>query len=89
MRVLLSLLLVVLASRALAAEDEKISQGAALFESRCAGVCHQIPDVEQLTEKQWQVVLNTMQLRMKQFGMAPLNAEEYETILYYLASQAK
>ena len=88
MRLLISILLLAVATTVQAADDD-MDKGAALFESRCAGVCHQIPEIGQLTAAQWQVVLNTMQLRMKQFGMLPLDSGEYQTLLYYLTEQAK
>lgn len=89
MRLLYLALLFAVAASAQAVAQERLATGAALFESRCSGACHQAPELQQLNAKQWQVVLNTMQLRMKQFGMAPLNADEYESILDYLTSQAK
>lgn len=86
-RLLLALLHLAVTASAQAAGDDTLAAGAALFESRCAGLCHQMPEVGQLTAKQWPVVLNTMQLRMKQFGLPPLDAAEYEAVLYYLKAQ--
>jgi mono/diheme cytochrome c family protein len=88
-RLLLALLLLAATASAQAAEDDILAAGEALFESRCAGVCHQMPEAGQLTAKQWPVVLNTMQLRMKQFGLPPLDAAEYEAVLYYLKAQVQ
>jgi cytochrome c2 len=87
MRLFISVLLLVAATLAQAADDD-MAKGSELFESRCSGVCHQTPEIGQLTPAQWQVVLNTMQLRMKQFGMLPLEDAEYQMLLNYLTAQA-
>ena len=65
---------------------ELAARGAELFAARCAGVCHQNPQAVRLSAKQWQVVLNTMQARITQAGLAPLTDEERRAILHYLTT---
>jgi hypothetical protein len=66
-----------------------LADGERLFEVRCTGMCHQTPKADHLTAKQWEVVLQTMQARMKQFGMKPLTEREFGLVLEYLSAKAK
>jgi hypothetical protein len=63
--------------------------GRQLLEVRCGMGCHQLPDPGTLKPAQWRAVLQTMQTRMKQFNMPPLNEEEYEKVLAYLIANAR
>jgi len=67
---------------------EESSPGQQLFEGYCA-LCHQLPDPEMLNAKQWQRVMLTMQKRMQQREMEPLNDEQFELILSYLKQQGE
>lgn len=66
------------------AEDKS---GQQLFEGYCA-MCHQLPDPEMLNARQWQRVMLTMQKRMQQADMTPLNDDEFAAILDYLSQQS-
>jgi hypothetical protein len=70
-----------------AAAEELGARGAELFAARCAGVCHQTPRAARLTPRQWHVVLNTMQTRITQAGLAPLTDDEQRAILHYLTTR--
>lgn len=82
----LGLILMVLFGLATAvqAEDETYLAGEEIFEFRCADTCHDQPDVQQFTPKQWRIVLNTMQKRMDQSGMERMTEQEFEPVLHYL-----
>ncbi len=67
----------------LAADDAKL-----LFETRCVA-CHALPDPESLGEKQWLVVLKTMQKRMREKGHAELTEAEFKKIYCYLAGRGE
>lgn len=82
------LLLAVLWPLAATAADEGPT-GEALFLGRCTGLCHQTPRPEHLTAAQWRAVLDTMQDRMRQFGMPPLTEDEYRKVLDYLTERAR
>lgn len=69
------------------AEEE--GGGKSIFEARCGGMCHQLPKPNLLKEKQWKLVLNVMQQRMKQQGQEPLTGEEFETVFDYLRKSVK
>jgi len=69
------------------AEDP--DEGRRLFEVRCGMGCHQLPDPDTLKPAQWRGVLQTMQARMKQSNMPPLNEAEYEKVLAYLLANAR
>ncbi len=85
MRILLSIALLALFSATPASEPDP---GETLYKSRC-GLCHQLPDPEMLTSRQWRIVLETMQKRMGHIEMPPLSAEEREQILAYLSRRAR
>jgi hypothetical protein len=87
MRVLLAAALCTCVTPAQAAVHELSARGAALFEARCAGVCHQTPQAARLTAKQWQVVLATMRSRMQQTGLPPLTEDEQRAILHFLTQR--
>ena len=59
-----------------------------MFAIRCA-LCHQLPEPDMLKLVQWKLILKTMQLRMQKAGIPPLNAQESEQILDYLAQHAR
>jgi mono/diheme cytochrome c family protein len=87
---LVSIALIMLLSTplALAAAEADSDAGKVLFEARC-GLCHQLPEPSMLKLPQWQRLLQTMQLRMQQSGMAPLTQQELQQLLAYLAMQAR
>lgn len=51
-------------------------------------ICHPLPEPDALTPAQWETVLQTMQKRMRQFGMTELNEEEFAAVLAYLSAAA-
>jgi cytochrome c5 len=65
--------------------SSEINVGKDIYENFCANACHQIPVPGRLKPKQWRVVLNTMQVRMKSAGMTPLTEEQIEQVLAYLS----
>ncbi len=69
---------------------EKASADAAevLFAGRCA-MCHQLPEPAMLKPKQWKLILVTMQQRMQQANVPPLQAQEHDLILEYLTARAR
>lgn len=71
---------------AVPAEDETHLAGEEVFEFRCADTCHDQPDIQQFTPKQWRIVLNTMQKRMHKAGMERMTEQEFEQVLYYLTA---
>jgi mono/diheme cytochrome c family protein len=87
MRSILTLfLLLILPCVPLHAEEN--DAGRQLFEFRC-GMCHQLPDPDALKPAQWRALLQTMQTRMKQFNIPPLNEAEFEKVLAYLIANAR
>lgn len=80
----LSLITLVFIVTTASAEDAAHQEGKQIFEQRCADICHQTPEVGLLNAKQWRVVLNTMQKRMRAAGMPPLTQEELQQVLNYL-----
>ena len=78
-------LFILLSLAGVATADE---QGQQLFESRCA-TCHQLPEPAMLKPKQWRLVLMTMQKRMQQSHLPPLNEDEFALVLKYLTEQAE
>jgi mono/diheme cytochrome c family protein len=65
---------------------EDLDKGKQLFEFKC-GLCHQVPDPAKFKPAQWREVLQTMQGRMKQFGMPPLTEEEHANVLAYIIAK--
>lgn len=72
-----------------AAAAGDLETGRQLFETRCGVGCHQLPEPASLKSAQWQLVLQTMQKRMRQFGMPPLTEAEYDAVLSYLVAHAR
>jgi mono/diheme cytochrome c family protein len=68
------------------AHAEDMEKGKQLFEFKC-GLCHQLPDPAKFKPAQWREVLQTMQGRMKQFGMQPLTDEEHANVLAYIIAK--
>jgi len=64
-------------------EDDK-NAGQRIYESYCAIACHQAPNANRLNAKQWQIVLNTMQKRLKSAGMPQLTENELHQLMQYL-----
>ncbi len=85
MRVLLLFVLLFAVNTGSAEPD--LLNGKSLFESRCS-VCHQLPDPEMLNPRQWAWVIKTMQSRMQQANIVPLNEDEVAAIMRYLELQA-
>ena len=67
-------------------DDEALS-GEEIFTTFCADACHQAPDRSRLRPKQWRVVLNTMQVRMKSSGRSPLTEDQTKRLLDYLSQE--
>jgi len=63
--------------------------GERLFKARCTEMCHQTPGAGHLSAGQWRAVMDTMQTRIRQFGLPPLTEEEYQLVLDYLVSRAR
>jgi len=61
--------------------------GEEIFTTVCADACHQAPDRSRLRPKQWRVVLNTMQVRMKSAGRTPLTEDQNKRLLEYLSQE--
>ncbi len=85
MRIRLLTTSLLLLSATIAAEPDP---GETLYRSRC-GLCHQLPEPNMLTAKQWRIVLETMQKRMGHIEMPPLSKSEREQILGYLGKHAR
>ncbi|MCW8831635.1 MAG: hypothetical protein OQK32_08975 [Gammaproteobacteria bacterium] len=66
------------------AESEALT-GEDIFTTYCADACHQAPDRSRLKPKQWRVVLNTMQTRMKSAGRPQLTEDQTKRLLEYLS----
>ncbi len=84
-KVPLLLALLLLSTPPVLAREGDVQAGAAIFNSRCADVCHQTPALGRLNPRQWQRVLTTMQTRMASVGMDPLTEEEFALLLNYLS----
>lgn len=61
--------------------------GQEIFTTYCADACHQAPDRSRLRPKQWRVVLNTMQVRMKSAGRPQLTEDQTKKLLDYLSKE--
>ena len=61
--------------------------GEEIFTTVFADACHQAPDRSRLKPKQWRVVLNTMQVRMKSAGRIPLTENQNKRLLKYLSQE--
>ncbi len=69
-------------------ESASANDAEALFTGRCA-MCHQLPEPGMLKPKQWELILVTMQQRMQQAKVPPLQAQEHDMILEYLTTHAR
>ncbi len=69
-------------------EKASANEAEALFTGRCA-MCHQLPEPAMLKPKQWKLILVTMQQRMQQANVPPLQAQEHDLILEYLTARAR
>ena len=67
--------------------DADALSGEEIFTTVCADACHQAPDRSRLRPKQWRVVLNTMQVRMKSAGRTPLTEDQNKQLLKYLSKE--
>ncbi len=84
----LAAVLLLLLAQPLPVAAESDDAGETLYQSRC-GMCHQRPDPQMLTARQWEIVLQTMQKRMGHLGMPPFTAAEHRQILDYLSRHAR
>lgn len=62
---------------------EPESPAARLYQQRCAQ-CHRLYGPSLLTAEMWNVMVSRMEQEMSRRGVAPLKAEEKQTILEYL-----
>jgi len=69
-------------------EKASANEAEVLFAGRCA-MCHQLPEPAMLKAKQWKLILVTMQQRMQQANVPPLQAQEHDLILEYLTAHAR
>ena len=69
-------------------DAESVDEAGALFSGRCA-MCHQLPEPGMLKAAQWKLILVTMQKRMQQANVPPLQVQEREMILDYLTARAR
>jgi mono/diheme cytochrome c family protein len=69
-------------------ESTSADEAEALFAGRCA-MCHQLPEPAMLKPKQWKLILVTMQQRMQQANVPPLQVQEHDMILEYLTARAR
>lgn len=67
--------------------DADALSGEEIFTTFCNDACHQAPDRSRLKPKQWRVVLNTMQVRMKSAGRTPLTENQNKRLLEYLSHE--
>lgn len=67
--------------------ESKTLTGEEIFKTSCANACHQAPDRSRLKPKQWRVVLNTMQVRMKSAGRTQLTEDQTKLLLEYLSKE--
>lgn len=82
----IAFLAVLAATAAWPGDREEEAKG--ILQMRCTGTCHQTPLAAHLSERQWRVVLNTMQKRMEAAGMVPMTEHEFDVLLDYLVSQS-
>ncbi len=68
-------------------DNETTLSGEEIFTTYCADACHQAPDRSRLRPKQWRVVLNTMQVRMKSAGRPQLTEDQTKSLLDYLSKE--
>lgn len=73
----------------LSATSLEADEGNELFNLRCGGFCHQLPEPTMLKAKQWRMIMTVMQERMKQKGIDQLTDEEFEKIFAYLKDNAR
>jgi hypothetical protein len=66
---------------------EQDSAAAHLYIRRC-GRCHRAYSPESLTAAMWQVQVQMMETKMRQYGVPPLTGQERETIMSYLTRNA-
>lgn len=71
-----------------AAQDGSDIDGEILFQARCA-LCHQLPEPAMLKAKQWQLIISTMQKRMRHVEMVPLTEDEKTQLIHYLSLHAR
>ena len=88
-RIIATVMMLLLSTAGHGFAEEIAPDGETLFKMVCADTCHQTPKAEHLSPKQWKAVLNTMQQRMTQFGMAPLSEDQFQAVLSYLQGQAR
>lgn len=82
---MMRLLLLIMLLYVLPASAEQ-DEGQQLFESYCV-LCHQLPDPDMLNMRQWQRVIQTMQVRMQSAEMEPLTEQQVAEIMKYLQWQ--
>lgn len=87
-QVLVSGLLLVAPLFSVQAENAPLDEAEGLFTARCA-MCHQLPEPSMLKPKQWRLIIGTMQQRMQQANIPPLQVQEREMILNYLTARAR
>jgi mono/diheme cytochrome c family protein len=66
---------------------EQDTAAAQLYLHRC-GQCHRAYPPGSLTPAMWQVQVEMMEAKMRQYRVAPLSDQERDTILSYLARNA-
>jgi hypothetical protein len=64
------------------------SAAAALYTKKC-GACHAVPHPKRNTATEWKHLFALMEQRMAERKMSPFSAEERETLLNYLQSNAR
>lgn len=67
--------------------DDNIKVGKQIFNTNCSNICHQTPAAKRLKPKQWRIVLNTMQIRMRGIGMPKLSEQQLNQVFDYLQSE--
>ena len=64
------------------------SSAAALYAEKC-GTCHAVPHPKRNTAAEWRRLFALMEQRMAERHVPPFSAEERETLLNYLQSNAR
>lgn len=66
---------------------EQNTAPAHLYATRC-GQCHRAYSPKSLTPAMWQIQLELMQAKMRQYRVPPLTGQERDTIMSYLSRNA-
>jgi len=69
--------------------EGEVARGQEVFAIYCTDGCHQTPRPDSLTAGQWRAVVQTMQARLQEQGLAPMAPDEQDALLAYLSAHAR